>query len=599
MLYHQQYSHSGRDRQGQRQAVLFVEDPGYPAFGPAVKPDTFWRMTLTRIFGANQYDWFGPILDPDQNGPALPVMQDYQLVIWNTYDYWWGAPQGFSAGLTAADQVNLHDYLAGGGKVWLIGQDLILSGLPLDWLALNMHLRSAEPDYWHGSRVNLQDRITPHYLQINDRSDYQFNEFWPDGLLPDTYATVVLRDIDHNQNVGIAAPYLPPYQSGFWSMDSRNPQPDYYWEYIVRKMLRSFGLNVPIVDAAVLNIDLAPTVLEHTFWRPQARLKNHGSDSTLVAATCRIEPGGFLTQNTAWLPPDSAQTIVFPDSFLFTRGTFQTTVFTALAGDLDPSNDTALVITEATNWRYYDDGIAANVWAWNDENNGWGVQFPVIADCQVDSIAVFMGSESWPIPGSDTASFRLYSGAARPETMRWRIDRTYIRRGFWNVLAVDTAQTRYSAGDNIFVFYLQVGDLPFCPGLAYDQFINYPQYMWQLYNDSFSISLPGGDWLIRCHLISNTGIQEERRNLNSNSTLQVPFLLEPGSRLTINLSQPAAVKIFLYDITGGRRYDMNPGLLPAGQHHIQFYPSVPSGVYFIWMQTDRGLTETRKTIILR
>ncbi len=579
--------------------VLFVEDPGYPIFGPAVKPDRAWRDILARIFGDDQYGWFGPTSDPNENGPDLSVMQNYKLVIWNIYDYWWGAPQGYSAGLTVTDQSNLQDYLADEGQVWLIGQDLILSGVPAGWLAANMHLAASVPDYWHGSPVTAQDRLRSPFIQLGLRTDYQANVFWPDELVPDSQAAVAFKDTDHDKAIGIAAPVPSPYRTAFWTIDGRNPDPVYYWEYIVRKMFVAFGLPVAIVDAGVVAIDLPAVIFENTLWQPRAEIKNYGTDTMPIQAVCRIEPGGFLSQLNLTLPPDSTRSVLFPDTFLFTQGFFTVTVYTSLSGDMDPRNDTFTVLTEATNWLYYDDGFVANVWAWDDENNGWGVQFPVGSECRVDSIAVYIGNDTWPLPGGDTATFRMYSGLAGPESLRWELSRTRINRGLWNIIPVDTSQTLFTAGENIYVFYIQVGDLPLCPGLAYDRYVNFPMYMWQLYNDSFSITLPGGDWLIRCHIKSYAGIQDEKHDVTRNDMMQAPAFLRPGASVIVTLEKAAQVKLSLYDIAGCRRYEVSPGLLPMGRHKIPFYAAVPSGIYFIVLQTSSSAIKSRKTVVIQ
>lgn len=584
---------------GQRPAqVLFVEDPGYPVFGPALKPDSAWRGVLDRILEAGQYGWFGPTVHPDENGPDSQAMQAYKLVIWNTYDYWWGAPQGFPAGLTAADQVNLRSYLDSGGRVWLIGQDLIQSGVPAAWLAENLHLASSIPDYWHGPSVRVQERSRPPYIELDLRSDYQANVFWPDALVPDSQAREVLRDVDQDRTAGIAGP-PPIFKTAFWTIDGRSPDPAHYWEYVVREMLVLFGLPVVILDAGVDTIALPRVVFENTVWQPRAVVRNLGTDTLTIPVYCRIEPGGFQSQVTVILPPDSARSVLFPDSFLFVHGFYTVKVYSSLSGDMDPHNDTVTALTEATNWLYYDDGVAANAWAWNEEDNGWGVQFPVLSECRADSIAVFIGNDTWPVPGGDTASFRLYSGLAGPESLRWELERAWIQRGHWNVLPLDTSQALFPAGDNIYVFYIQVGDLPMCPGLPYDRFADHPDYMWQLYNDSFSVSLPGGDWLIRCHVRPSYGIEEERRAGPERDWIQAPAILRPGSRVTVFLEQARPVTIALFDIGGRRQYLLEAGILPAGRHQIPLSAEVPAGVYFIVFRAGDRIMGTRKTIAIQ
>lgn len=596
--YQQRYSVPVQYHAGQRQTVLLVEDPGYWVFGPANKPDSLWHGVLSRIFGENQFGWFGPILDPNQDGPNLAIMQDYQLVIWNTYDYWWGAPQGFKPGLTFQDQINLQDYLAGGGKVWLIGQDLILSGVSTEWLAQYFHLADQTPDYWHGPSLIVRDSINASPLSLRLQADYQTNVFWPDALVADSQGVIALKDQDHEQTIGIAAPILSPFITAFWTIDGRHPETIDNWEYLVRKMLIGFGLPVTIVDAGIETIDLPSTILENTLWPPRAVVKNYGTVTQLIPVACRIEPGGFYSRVSLTLPPDSAQLVLFPDTFHFSRGFYQVTVYTDLDDDIDRRNDTVAVVIEATNWRYYDDGQPFNAWAWNEENNGWGVQFPVSVDCRVDSIAVFIADTTWPVPGGDTATIRLYSGAQRPESLRVEINHIPVNRGCWNFFAVDTSNTDYHPGDNIYVFYVQVGDLPQCPGLVFDPHINNYPYMWQLYHDSFSVALPGGDWLIRCHVRPYFEIQEDARPAFRSGVLKAPTIFQPGARLGFTLEQPAMVSINLYDAVGQRQKIINSGFYSAGQHFIPLILEVPSGVYFIVLKTNIGTSATQKIIII-
>ena len=134
------YSLENQYRPAQRQnEVLFVEDKG-GTFGPPISPDPVWDGILTDLLGAGTYGWF--TINTDTTGPDLTTMQNYDLVIWNTYDYWFAVPA-----LTDDDQINLGNYLSGGGKVWLIGQDLLWSGVDTVWMDTYFHLLDANQDY--------------------------------------------------------------------------------------------------------------------------------------------------------------------------------------------------------------------------------------------------------------------------------------------------------------------------------------------------------------------------------------------------------------------------------------------------------------------
>lgn len=221
-----------------RSGVLFVEDPGDPGFGPITKPDTIWNKVLTQVLGAGNFGWFGPITDPTANGPALDTMQQYDLVIWNTYDFWWSY-----MALTSTDQTNLQNYINSGGKVWLIGQDIIYSGVPLSWLTTNFHLSSAMEDYCSDApSLNLQGLAEINGITFTANCDYQSNGYWCDALTPDAQAHHIIRDLTYAQYNSIAYPNTTPLVTSFWTVDGRNPSPWSGWVNMVTGMLQAFGV---------------------------------------------------------------------------------------------------------------------------------------------------------------------------------------------------------------------------------------------------------------------------------------------------------------------------------------------------------------------
>jgi hypothetical protein len=582
-----------------RGPVLFVEDPGYPIFGPATKPDSNWWYTLTRIFGTGNFDWFGPTTDPNQDGPSLPVMQNHELVIWNIYDYWWGSGQGYPPGLTPVDQANIENYLAGGGKVWLIGQDLILSGVPRAWLTTNFHMASADTDYWNGALCPVQDHIKNPDLFVTFYADYQANGFWPDALTPDSQSGPVLSDEERIRTIGQGYPLARPLTASFWTIDGRQPDPGLSWEYIVRKILDAFGLPVITVDVGTESISIPGVVFENTVLYPRATVINYGTDSASFPVYCRIEPGGYYSQVNVTLAPDSLRQITFPDSFLFADGFYNVTVYTSAVGDLYPRNDTLVTQVDATNWLYYDDGTVGNFWAWNTGNNGWGVRFPLSNDCYADSIAIYIGDSTWPLPGGDTATFRIYAGAGRPDTLRQELRRVWVDRGAWNIYALDTIMNIFPAGGDIFLFYVQVGDLPDCPALAYDRVVDHPGYMWQLYNDSFSVALPGGDWMLRVHVRPFIGITENTEKIPAPLSFQALGVSGPLTQVGFNLEKSMDVDLRVFDIVGRLRQILIQGWFAAGSHRRRVRIDQPAGVYFFSFRTGDGRVHIQKFVLIR
>jgi hypothetical protein len=225
-------------RPAQRQGgVLFVEDLN-GTFGPPTQPDPVWDGLLTTILGTGNYGWY-TTTSHTEDGPPLDTMLNYDLVIWNCYDYWWSD----TAALTPNDQNNLSSYMDGGGMVWLIGQDALYSGLPPGWMAVYFHLSSANEDYWWdcpGANVQGLNEIAG-YACYNV-PDYTSNPFFPDELIPDSYAHGVLEDTDSSKVVGIFYPGQGDWVTAFWAMDLRTCTPANDQEMMVYGMLDAFGV---------------------------------------------------------------------------------------------------------------------------------------------------------------------------------------------------------------------------------------------------------------------------------------------------------------------------------------------------------------------
>lgn len=245
--------------------VLFVEDgAGYTA---AVTPDWVWDSVLTQTVGAGNFGWFGPTVDPNENGPDLATMQTYTLVIWHNYDDWESNPT-----LTTTDRTNIGDYLSGGGKVWLISQDGLYTGVPYPWMDTYFHLSGANEDYVDAYTMNVQGLDEISGFSMLTTSDYVWNPFWADELIPDASVGchAVLEDTDSNKVVGIFYPGFGEWQSAFWTVDCRDTTFSDYWPTVIgiaTGMLNAFGIPVGIEEAEAqiptgkLLLNVSPTLL--------------------------------------------------------------------------------------------------------------------------------------------------------------------------------------------------------------------------------------------------------------------------------------------------------------------------------------------------
>lgn len=221
-------------RQG---GVLFVEDLN-GTFGTGTVPDPVWDGLLTSIFGAGNYGWYGPTNSAAEDGPPLDTMMNYELIIWNTFDYWFD-----TTALSTNDMNNLGTFMDNGGKVWLIGQDLLWSGVPMGWMTVYMHLATANQDYaFPSDQMNVQGHAEIAGFSCLNVPDYTSNPFYPDELTPDATAHDVLEDTDSTKIVGIFYPGVGDWMSAFWAVDLRTCTPPDQQESMVYGMLDAFGV---------------------------------------------------------------------------------------------------------------------------------------------------------------------------------------------------------------------------------------------------------------------------------------------------------------------------------------------------------------------
>lgn len=248
--------------------VLFVEDKA-GTFGPPTQPDPLWDSVLTELVGDGNFGWF-TTLEADSNGPSTAIMEQYELVIWNCYDYWWSAPD--PAALTLTDRNNISDLLFNEGKCWLIGQDILWSGVPISWMDTHFHLQSANQDYNYGvDSANVHGLAEINCFSMTVTSDYTSNPLYTDELVPDpAFAHAVLEDVDSNKVVGIFYPGQMDWQSAFWSIDLRDATFS-YWPQVtgmVGGMLEAFGVTgiseVPSQEPVrTLQLNISPDPFVH------------------------------------------------------------------------------------------------------------------------------------------------------------------------------------------------------------------------------------------------------------------------------------------------------------------------------------------------
>ncbi len=353
-------------------------------------------------------------------------------------------------------------------------------------------------------------------------------------------------------------------------------------------------------DVSTISYDSPRVVPLNTTYSPLATVQNFGQNTETFNVTCLITPGGYSsTKTVSNLNPLSTTQVTF-DPFTFSSGIYDVTVFTQLGGDENPGNDTITATVEATNWLHYDDGVANNAWAWYYPDNGWGVQFPVAQDLFVDSVAAYIWDASWPSPGGNVATFRLYDGASQPTGIRQAWDDVTIVRGDWNKFACDTTMTYYAMGDNIYFFYIQADSYPNCPAIAADTLLDGPSTMLWWYNgpSSFGVGNNGSDWLLRVHATSIIGVGEWLPVTPEQTLLKASAIIRGKAEVEFILPEPDYVQLLVYDITGRLCATLISEELPAGKQYYSFNFDLSSGVYFYNLKTESGINITRKFLLL-
>ncbi len=241
--------------------VMYIEDA--QGYGSPEHPDTTWLNPLVNLIGSDNICWFGPTADEYENGPSLEAMQHADLVIWNCYDYY------SDPCFTDYDTTNINDYIAGGGKIWLIGQDIVYSNTDKgkdktrnrgtrtewSWLTNNFGVDSVYEDYIEEETMNIQgqNEIIGNIIPVVSDFVYDGN-LYPDELYPGANANSVLADPDSNFCIGVIS---NDSTTAFWAADGRGADltPGGDWETLIKDMLHIFKIPILGIKTNISDIE--------------------------------------------------------------------------------------------------------------------------------------------------------------------------------------------------------------------------------------------------------------------------------------------------------------------------------------------------------
>lgn len=396
---------SGSPPDHQIHKVLFVEDRGASYFGPSYMPDTLWLNALQRVVGPGNFSYYGPIIVATEPGPPLDTMLNYDVVIWDCYDYLWEDPPA----LLDEDRANIEAYLQAGGKIWLIGQD-IAWGVPHQWLCDVFNLISIYQDYItpYVYTLNVAGEEELEGISFSITAEWQVVDgFWPDELYPDADAHIIFKDLNHNKGIASATPNALPFKSSFWAINLRRPVPISQFDSLIHRMLSCFWA---VVQHDVGVAEIKPRGASIPYELPlKVKVNNYGLYPADFDVTIEINGSPVGTQNVSLSPGDSIW-VDFGSYNFGQEGDYVITAYTQYSEDENPSNDTLRVNLRAYWWLQYDDETPVNAWQYPQyyDNNGWGMRFTLPEPLSgegffADSVAVVLTS----YPASSQGPFHL------------------------------------------------------------------------------------------------------------------------------------------------------------------------------------------------
>jgi len=232
---------------------------------------------------------------------------------------------------------------------------------------------------------------------------------------------------------------------------------------------------------------------------------------------------------------------------------------------------------QLTEWQSRWDGVPDAGWAWYNEGNGWGEGF--YADPYpgngIDSIAIYCWPSDWPNPGGNYATLIVYEdtdddGAPDFDTVIC-LDSVYVNRGSYTYFDVD--EEAYTVVDHFFLFYIQVGDYPYCPGIAVDATLNYPTEQWSLFNGTFYDSEYdiSGDCGLCVKLTAPTGVSEwVPFNPHEFEARIIPNPATTNLEIDFTLPKKSMVIVKIHDTVGRTIRTVYQGSLEKGSHSFNW-----------------------------
>jgi len=168
---------------------------------------------------------------------------------------------------------------------------------------------------------------------------------------PGSYTSTTVSNLAPSESIRVTFPDDFTFESGTYTVTvyTQLAGDNYPDNDTLGKVIEATGVH----DAGAVSIDILTPLPENTTLYPRATVTNLGTVSASFDITCEIEPGTYASTTIGNILPGDSTQVTFPDAFIFVSGTYTVTVYTQLAGDENPSNDTLEKVIET-----YDPGVA-------------------------------------------------------------------------------------------------------------------------------------------------------------------------------------------------------------------------------------------------
>ncbi|MEO0082311.1 MAG: T9SS type A sorting domain-containing protein [candidate division WOR-3 bacterium] len=287
-----------------------------------------------------------------------------------------------------------------------------------------------------------------------------------------------------------------------------------------------------------------------TFW---AVARNYGNQPEGdFKSFVRVKQGAvvrFTDSVTTSVPnPGDIDSIVFPNTYTPTvNGTYTIEVYTRLAGDVFPANDTAKVelhVVTLPGTLSYDDGVPEHMWAWNGPG-GYGARFvPPVYPCSITTIRIMAGAQT-----ATQCALGLFDdngpGGSPGDTLF--IGTINVTTQTWYPLNLPTPAVITEGA----FFVGAMSAVPSAPSFGGDSTPPYAGQSWE-YTGVWAPSRHADEDVMANAMITATGISEWLGPVPTTERLRIAVTPNPfGNKSWLRLSAPSpAQAVEVYDATG-------------------------------------------------